>query len=200
MYFDKFITLEGGEGSGKTTVAKNIKSILENSGYEVIITREPGGDETSEQIRRVILNNHIHPKTEAHLFAAARIEHINNVILPNLEKNKIVICDRYVDSSVVYQGYTLGVENIEEINEYAYKNCMPKYTFFLDIDSGEALQRLEDNSRKKNRYDKKEKEFHQQISKGYKRLAALEKDRFITIDATKSSDLIAKEIIKILGI
>lgn len=194
MDFNKFITLEGGEGSGKTTVANHLKTLLEAKGYEVVVTREPGGDITSEKIREIIMSSLVHPKTESHLFAAARIEHINNVIFPSLKAGKIVICDRYVDSSVVYQGYVLGVENVEEINEYAYKNCMPGKTFFFDIDCQVALKRLEDNARDKNRYDKKSFDFHDKIYAGYKDLVKVEKERIIAVDATLSQEEVALEI------
>lgn len=191
--YKNFITLEGGEGSGKTTVAKMLEEYFESKGYKVLLTREPGGNEVAEKIRRIIMENPLHSLSEAYLFAAARIEHINNTILPALKEGKIVICDRYVDSSLVYQAYVGNVEGVRAINKYAYENCMPQKTFFFDITPIEAIQRINQNNREQNRFDKQEIEYHEKIYQGY--LSLLEKeDRIIKVDAKNSPQNVFEEI------
>ncbi len=193
MEYNNFITLEGGEGSGKSTLGKLLKKELEDKGCSVLLTREPGGDKISEKIRDIIMSYEIHPKTEAHLFAAARIEHINNVILPALKKGMVVICDRYVDSSIVYQKYAGSVDNVEEINEYAYKNCMPSKTFFLKISPEDALKRIVNTDREINRFDEKDIEFHNKVYNSYLDLSKKE-SRFFEIDANHTSEEILKDV------
>ncbi len=193
MEYNNFITLEGGEGSGKSTLGKLLKKELEDKGCRVLLTREPGGDKISEQIRNIIMSYEIHPKTEAHLFAAARIEHIHNVILPALKKGMVVICDRYVDSSIVYQKYVGSVENVEEINEYAYKNCMPSKTFFLKINPEDALKRIANTDREINRFDKKDIKFHKKVYDSYLELSKLE-SRMIVIDANHAPEEILNDV------
>ncbi len=196
MKRQNFITLEGGEGTGKTTTAKLLKETLEKKGYNVILTREPGGSLIGEQIRNIIFENEIDIEEEALLFAAARVDHINKVIIPNLNKNNIVICDRYVHSSIVYQQYVGGCQNVKSYNKYAFDNCMPEKTFFFDIEPIQALQRISKNKREENRFDKKSIDFHNNIYKAYKTIAKDYADDIITIDASLTSELIVEKIIK----
>ena len=170
------INLEGGEGSGKTTVLNLLADALENEGIPVIRTREPGGIEIAEQIRKVILdraNINMDPRTEALLYAAARRQHLVEKIIPALEMGKLVLCDRYIDSSLVYQGYArgLGMEEIYSINEFAIEDYMPDLTLYFDLDPEIGLSRIEkDNNREVNRLDVESIQFHYKVREGYQLL------------------------------
>ena len=170
------INLEGGEGSGKTTVLNLLADALENEGIPVIRTREPGGIEIAEQIRKVILdraNINMDPRTEALLYAAARRQHLVEKIIPALKMGKLVLCDRYIDSSLVYQGYArgLGMEEIYSINEFAIEDYMPDLTLYFDLDPEIGLSRIEkDNNREVNRLDVESIQFHYKVREGYQLL------------------------------
>lgn len=194
-----FYTLEGGEGVGKTTVALLMKKTLEEKGYEVVLTREPGGEKIAEKIREIILNNELDIKTEVLLFAAARCEHINNIIIPALKANKIVICDRYFDSSIIYQQYVQNANNVKEINDYVVGDIIPNKTFLLNLDPKIALQRIHKDNREKNRYDLKELEFHQKIYDSYQEYAQ-NIDRIIKIDANTDAQTISERILSYMEI
>ncbi len=195
--FKRFISLEGGEGAGKTTVAKDIKKRLEDKGYKVYLTREPGGTLVAENIRDIIMNNELDIETEALLFAAARLDHVNNVVLKKLKEGYFVICDRYVDSSIVYQEYVGGCKSVRDYNKYVLENYMPNQTFFFDVSVKLGLERVFENEREKNRFDKRDLDFHNKVYDAYKQLAKDNK-RIITIDASKSikevSDIIIKKL------
>jgi len=142
-----FVTIEGPEGSGKTTIGKKIVERLIQEGYEVIYTREPGGIDIAEQIRNVILdvkNTNMDPRTEALLYAASRRQHLIEKIVPAIKDNKIIICDRFVDSSLAYQGHArhLGIDNVYEINKFAIDTLMPDLTLLFDIDPKIGLERI----------------------------------------------------------
>src|SRR5690625_635260 len=168
-----FITVEGGEGAGKTTVLKLLKDKLTQKGYDVLITREPGGISISEQIRQVILDpSHLEmeKRTEALLYAAARRQHLIQKVIPALEKGKIILCDRFIDSSLAYQGYAreIGIEEVLSINQFAIEGCMPSLTLYFDILPEIGLKRIASNSnREQNRLDLESLEFHQKVYKGY---------------------------------
>lgn len=169
-----FVTLEGGEGSGKTTLIQSLKTHLEEQGYKVLVTREPGGIPVAEQIRAVILGNEMDAMTEALLFASARREHLVQKVIPALERGEVVLCDRFVHSSLVYQGLLggLGLQTVADINRMAIGSYMPDFTLFLDIEPELGLQRISANSeREVNRWDIKTIEFHHDIRNGYKLLA-----------------------------
>lgn len=184
-----FITLEGGEGAGKTSLLHRLKDKCHESGYDVLITREPGGIEISEKIRDIILDpGHVQmeSRTEALLYAAARRQHLVEKVLPALNQGKIVICDRFIDSSLAYQGYArgLGMDAVLAINTFAIQQCMPKLTLFLDIDPLKGLQRIQANhQREKNRLDMESVSFHQLVYEGYSKLREQFPDRIKTIDA-----------------
>jgi len=186
-----FITLEGVEGSGKTTVAKGLIKILEENGYGVIYTREPGGNKIAEQVRDVILdrsNIDMDVRTEALLYAAARRQHLVDVIEPALKGNKIVICDRFVDSSIAYQGYArkIGPELVEYINDFAIAGKRPDLTFLIDVRPEVGLERInKDKNREINRLDLEEFEFHQSVYNGYQELAEKHSDRIKVIDGER---------------
>jgi len=188
-----FITFEGGEGSGKTTVIKKILEKLLQEGYNCIQTREPGGSEIAESIRKILLDNkntNLTAHTESLLFAASRAQHIDEVIIPNLDK--IILCDRYLDSSIAYQafGRDLGLDYVLKINDYALK-YLPKLTFFLKLCPEAGSQRVAANrAHKQDRLDLETKEFHQKVAQGYEYIAKSEPNRFVIVDATLSPDKI----------
>lgn len=171
-----FITLEGGEGAGKTSVLHNLEEKLSNMGYDVLTTREPGGIEIAEQIREVILdpsNTKMDARTEALLYAAARRQHLVEKVYPALEDGKIVLCDRFIDSSLAYQGYArgLGIDEVFAINEFAIQDCMPTLTLFFNIEPKKGLQRIASNkNRERNRLDLEKIQFHESVYEGYRLL------------------------------
>ena len=187
-----FVTIEGPEGSGKTTIGKKIVEKLIASGYEVIYTREPGGIEIAEQIRNVILdvkNTNMDPKTEALLYAASRRQHLIEKIVPALKDNKIIICDRFVDSSLAYQGHArkLGIDNVYEINKFAIDTLMPDLTLLFDIDPKLGLERINANKlREVNRLDLEQLEFHTLVREGFLKIQSREPNRIKIVDASKS--------------
>lgn len=188
--FNNFITFEGPEGSGKTTIIKHLNDYLVSTGKETIVTREPGGTgvKFSEDVRKLIMNSEdIHVMTELLLFEASRKEHIDKVIEPFATNGKIVICDRYMDSSTVYQGIVqgLGKEKVQNLNNITVGEWVPGITFILDIPPEEGFRRISDNERETNRFDVKGLEFHSKVREGYLSIAK-EDERFIVIDATKS--------------
>lgn len=195
-----FITLEGGEGVGKSTLALNLKKYFENLGKEVILTREPGGTELAEQIRNMILNNKMDNITEMFLFSAARNDHLKNVILPALNENKIVICDRFIDSSKVYQGL-LNKNNIydeiEKLNQLILSEELIDFTFLLDMDPTLAIDRIKLNNRKTNRYDEIDIKQHKKIRNGFLNIANNNK-RIKIINANQSEKDILKDCVNYL--
>lgn len=204
-----FITLEGPEGSGKTSAIKIVKDRLESLGYQIEMTREPGGTLISEQIREVILdkkNTMMDPRTEALLYAASRRQHLVEKIWPSLKQGKIVFCDRYLDSSLAYQGYarSLGIQEILNVNNYATEGTFPDITFLFDIDPKIGLERINKNKdREVNRLDEEKLSFHQKVREGYLLLSKKFPDRYIVLDASKPleevSSKVFEEIIKKLG-
>ncbi|SDD66234.1 dTMP kinase [Terribacillus halophilus] len=186
-----FITLEGGEGAGKTSAIPLLTARLEKEGYQVLATREPGGIEIAEAIRAVILdpaNTSMDGRTEALLYAAARRQHLVEKVWPALKKGMIVLCDRFVDSSLAYQGYTrgLGMEEVLEINRFAVETTMPDLTLFFDISPKAGLARISENKgREQNRLDLEALSFHESVYEGYQILREQYKDRYVTLDASK---------------
>lgn len=192
-----FITLEGPEGSGKTSAIKIVKERLEKEGYQIIMTREPGGTPISEQIRNVILNKEntaMDPRTEALLYAASRRQHLVEKVWPAVKEGKIVICDRYLDSSLSYQGYArgLGIDEILNVNMYATEGTYPNLTLLFDIEPEKGLARISANSnREVNRLDLEKLSFHKLVREGYLKLAERFPDRFVIIDASKPLEEVA---------
>ena len=193
-----FITLEGPEGSGKTTAVEAAVKALEEKGYQIVRTREPGGTPIAEQIRNVILdkaNTNMDPRTEALLYAASRRQHLVEKVWPALKEGKIVICDRYLDSSLAYQGGArgLGVENILNVNLFATENTFPDLTVLFDITPEEGLKRISANAdREVNRLDLEKLEFHHKVRDTFLALAKRYPERFVIIDASKSREEVAK--------
>ncbi|RKD28826.1 dTMP kinase [Thermohalobacter berrensis] len=185
-----FITVEGPDGSGKSTQIKLLSEYLQDKGYDIVITREPGGTKISEDIREIILddkNTGMSPVTEALLYAASRAQHVYEKVIPALKEGKIIICDRFVDSSLVYQGIArgLGIEKIKEINEFAIQGIKPDVTLFLNIDP--ELASLRRRARQnQDRLEKESIEFHKKVYDGYLRLTKMYPERIKIIDASKS--------------
>ena len=198
----KFITLEGCEGVGKSRQIKLLEEYLKNNGVEYYLTREPGGTTVSEQIRKVILdgkNDSMTDECEALLYAAARVQLLKEVVKPKLDDGGLVLCDRYIDSSLAYQGYArgLGVEFVQKINDYAIKNFMPDYTVFLKLPPEIAFKR-KGGVDKTDRLELSGMEFHHKVYAGYLDLAEKYKDRFIVIDASGEKEETHAKIINAL--
>ncbi|MCT4542764.1 MAG: dTMP kinase [Vallitalea sp.] len=194
-----FISIEGADGSGKSTQIELLRNYLEKNNYKSVLTREPGGTIISEAIRNIILDKkymEMSDMTEALLYAASRAQHVEEYIKPLLEKGNIVICDRFVDSSVVYQGYArgLGISCIENINKYATKGLEPDITILLDINAEEGIKRKK-NQRELDRLELQKLEFHKKVSEGYRELSNMYPNRIKRIDASKSVEDISNEII-----
>ena len=192
-----FITLEGPEGSGKTTAVEAAVKKLQEMGYEIVRTREPGGTPIAEQIRNVILdkeNTAMDPRTEALLYAASRRQHLVEKVWPALKEGKIVICDRYLDSSLAYQGGArgLGVDNILNINLFATENTWPDLTLLFDIKPEIGLARISANAeREVNRLDLEKLDFHNKVRNTFLQLARTWPDRFVISDASLSREEVA---------
>lgn len=198
-----FITFEGPDGSGKTTQIKLLEKYFKEKGYDILITREPGGTNISEQIRDVILDkNNIEMDriTEALLYAASRAQHVAQIIKPALLEGKAIICDRFVDSSIVYQGIgrNLGIDFIKKINDMATAGTEPDITFLMKISPELGLSR-KFSSDECNRLDMEKLEFHNKVYEGYLKLESLYPERIIGVDAAKSIEEIYEDIIKIVS-
>ena len=197
-----FITLEGCEGSGKSTQLKKLEEFLRESGRGFIFTREPGGTPIAEQIRGIILdgkNVEMADETEALLYSAARVQHVKEKILPAKNSGKIVVCDRYIDSSFAYQAYArgLGMDFVKGVNVYAVQNCMPDLNLFLDISPEDAFIR-KGGADKDDRLEQSGLEFHKKVYAGYKQLAKDNPERIAVIDAKQGAEEVFGDIIQIL--
>ncbi len=199
-----FITIEGCDGVGKTHQTRRLKEYCEQMGLNVVFTREPGGSDIAEQIRKIILdanNSAMDDMCEAFLYASARIQHLKDIIKPALSQGKTVFCDRFVHSSYVYQGLgrNLGLEKIVALNEIAVGEYMPEFTIFLDLSPEQAFLR-KGGADKTDRMEAVEFAFHQKVYQGYKDLIAAEPDKFEVIDAGGTADetqqLIRKALVK----
>ena len=196
-----FITFEGPEGSGKTTVSQLVLETLKNEGYEVLYTREPGGIDIAEQIRQVILdpkNTAMDAKTEALLYAASRRQHLIEKVLPALKKGQIVICDRFVDSSLVYQGVArgLGIEAVYQMNLFAIEDIMPDATIFFDVAPEIGLARIVQNaSREVNRLDLETLDFHRKVYAGYQMVLERYPERITRVDASLSLEEVYQAVL-----
>jgi dTMP kinase len=198
-----FITFEGPEGSGKTTQIELLRGYLEERGYSVLATREPGGTSIGDKIRVILLdprNTDMLPASEALLFSAARAQIVNQVIRPHLAQGRIVLCDRYADSTLAYQGYGHGLdlEMLHAITALATEGLKPDLTVYLDIDVEEGLRRKlaahKASNSEWNRIDRQEMAFHRRVRKGYLHMAAEEPDRWLVIDATQPLEAIQSSI------
>ena len=195
---EKFITIEGNDGSGKSTVIEGLKRIFCERGIDVVFTREPGGSMIAEKIRQIILdpeNTQMDDKTEALLYAASRRQHLTETVLPALNSGKMVICDRFIDSSLAYQGYArnIGVDEVLKINEFAIEGHMPDTTIFLDVLPEVGLSRISTRTFK-DRLDQENIDFHQRVFDGY----MLVNERFgqdiVKFDANRTPEEIINDI------
>ena len=198
-----FIVMEGPDGSGKTTQINLLKEYLEEAGYECLITREPGGTVIGEEIRQLILNpehKEMSPVTEMLLYAASRAQLVHEVIGPALEEGKIVISDRFVDSSLAYQGYgrKIGIDEVYSINMFAIEGKLPDKTIYLDIDAKTGLDRINANRASLDRLDQESEDFHNLVHAGYEAVVEKYKDRMVIVDASKSVDEVINECYSIM--
>ena len=193
-----FLTVEGLDGSGKGTQIERLSDALDRWGYEVVHTREPGGTPISEKIRDILLdreNTGMTDITEALLYAAARAQHVKEKILPAVTEGKVVLCDRFLDSSVAYQGggRQLGIDRVLQINAPAVEGAMPDLTVYLDLDHEESLRRRCAAS-EPDRMEMEADSFHARVEDGYHELIRRDPDRFVVVDAGRTRDEIAAEI------
>ena len=207
MYKKKslFVTFEGIEGSGKSYQSRKLYKNLKKKNISVILTREPGGTKSAEKIRRVILEDYFHhdskekfnKNTDTLLYLAARNEHIENKIKPAISKKKIVICDRFVDSTLAYQVYGKGVNKklVNSVHKYILGNIKPDLIFILKVKISKALQRLK-NRKRKNRYDKFSKNFYIKVQNAFLKIARKNQKRYFVLDNSKDSNVIEKIILK----
>ena len=191
-----FITLEGPDGAGKSTQVENIKSYFENAGREVVVSREPGGTPISEKLRNIVLDNgnaEMDDITEMFVYAAARAQHVSEKIRPALDKGSVVVCDRFVDSSIAYQGYgrNLG-DQVGEVNRYATGGLEPYVTFFMDLDPEIGRSRIGKDAR--DRLEQQKLDFHYRVYEGYKAICEKYPERVVRIDATRTIDEIKEDI------
>ncbi len=198
----KFITFEGCDGCGKSTQLKKLSEYLTKKGIPHVFTREPGGGKISEAIREILLNGknaEMTDECEALLYAAARVQHLHDKVAPALAEGKLVICDRYVDSSLAYQAYArgLGEEFIRKINAYALENYLPDSTVFIDLTPADAFRRKH-GADENDRLEQAGMAFHERVYAGFDALAKAEPDRFIRIDGRKTPDEIFDEVVNAL--
>lgn len=196
-----FITFEGPDGSGKSTIIQKVYDYLIENNYDVIKTREPGGSPIAEKIRNLILdteNIKMGYRTEALLYAASRAQHVEETILPALNENKIVLCDRFLISSLAYQGVGrgLGIENVRNINEFAINGVFPDFVLFFDVDPITTLKR-KSSLDTADRLEKEGNNFHERVYNGYKEILNSEKNIEI-IDATQSVEDVFSQCIEVL--
>lgn len=198
----KFITVEGTDGSGKSTQLKLLMDYLGTKNCDVVFTREPGGTEISEKIRDVILdinNKEMTDMTEALLYAAARAQHVQQKIIPAINEGKVVICDRFVDSSIAYQGAArgLGTDNIMQINSFALNGIMPDLTLFFDLPPEKGILRKK-NEKELDRLESEKLDFHVKVYEGYKKLCSQCPDRIKVISADDTVENINRQVIEII--
>ena len=199
-----FITFEGGEGAGKTSILHSLATRLKDFGYDVVTTREPGGIDIAEKIRNIILNpSHtaMDGRTEALLYAAARRQHLVEKVFPALEQGKIVLCDRFIDSSLAYQGYArgLGIEEVFSINQFAIQNAMPDLTLFFDIEPQKGLERIAANEdRERNRLDLENIDFHEKVYEAYQLLVQRFPERIHVINADQTIEKVAEDSLSLI--
>ena len=199
-----FITFEGPDGAGKSTIIKLVHEKLLQDGFNIVLTREPGGTPIAEKIRDIILDNSnqaLDARTEALLYAASRRQHLVEKIWPALKEGKIVLCDRFLDSSLAYQGggRNLGVENVLNINLFATENTYPDLTLFFDVSPEVGLARVsKDKKRVADRLDNENENFHDKVYKTFKEIIEQNKNRIVVIDASKSIDEVVQTTYKII--
>lgn len=193
-----FITLEGGDGVGKSTQAELLRVWLEAEGHTVVRTREPGGTEVGLELREIVLHHpgHIAPRAEALIYAADRAHHIATVVRPALERGEIVLQDRYLDSSVAYQGAgrVLSADEVRNLSLWATEGLLPDVTVLLDLDERIARERLDAANKRFDRLEAEAAEFHSRVRQAFLALAAAEPERFVVVDAAQSAEAVFAQI------
>lgn len=193
-----FITLEGGDGSGKTTQAELLREWLDGLGREVVRTREPGGTEVGVEVREIVLHHRgdISPRAEALLYAADRAHHVATLVRPALERGAVVLQDRYIDSSVAYQGAgrVLDSREVRALSEWATEDLAPDLTVLLDLDPETARGRLDASRTRYDRLEAEAAEFHRRVREAYLAIAAAEPERVVVVDAAQPAEQIAAEL------
>lgn len=197
-----FITIEGCDGCGKSTATALVVKSLQDKGYDVVHTREPGGIDIAEQIRSVILdpkNTDMEKRCEALLYAASRRQHLVQKVLPALKNGQIVICERFVDSSLAYQGYArgIGIDSVWQINQFAIEDHMPDITIFMDVDYQIGLQRIA-NRAGKDRLDVETSGFHKKVYEGFQLVVDQFKDRITVVDASNDIDTVVADMLAVI--
>lgn len=189
----KFITVEGVDGAGKSTQMAVIDQALRERGIDLVRTREPGGPETAEKIRKLLLNEPMSPKCELMLMFAAREENLDKIIRPALAKGQWVLCDRFTDASYAYQGYGRGrsIEEIRALENFVHPDLKPDLTVLFDVPTEVAAARL---SRKLDRFEKESQDFHRRVREGYLRMAKAEPERFYVVDGTQTPEQISAQL------
>lgn len=199
-----FISFEGPEGAGKTTILQEVANRLQAEGIEAVITREPGGIRIAEKIREIILDadhQEMDSKTEALLYAAARRQHLVEKVLPALKQNKIVLCDRFIDSSLAYQGVArgLGIDEVMSINSFAIGSHMPDFTLFFDVSPEVGLARIwKDEAREQNRLDLEKADFHKKVYDGYQQVLRRNPGRIHVVDAEQTQEDVIENVWKFI--
>ena len=200
-----FIVFEGGEGSGKSTMIDKVYEWLREFNYDCITTREPGGISIAEQIRQVILNKEntdMDSRTEALLYTAARRQHLVEKVIPALENGQVVLCDRFLDSSLAYQGFArgIGIDEIYEINKFAIGDCIPDISILFDISPEVGMERINKNSQREvNRLDLESLDFHNKVREGYDIVYKNNKDRMVKINAEEPIDKVFDNVKNIIS-
>lgn len=196
-----FITFEGGDGAGKSTLIENLFSALQDRGCNVIKTRAPGGTHVGQMIRHLLLNagEPLVPRCELLLFLADRAQQVETVILPALQEGKIVLCDRYNDSTIAYQGVARGLnlDAVEQICRFATTNLEPDLTLYLDLDPEIGLERLK-RTKSKDRIEAEDLDFHQKIREAFLAIARMNPQRFHSIDASLSKEIVLKNALRLI--
>lgn len=197
-----FITFEGTDGAGKSTQLSFLNDYLKEKGFNVLLVREPGGTNIGEKIRNIILdieNKEMDCMTEALLYASSRAQLVNQIIIPELKKGSVVICDRFVDSSIVYQGIArnIGIDVVKKINNIATGGLIPDITFFLDLPPDKAIERKKEQ-KELDRLENEKDYFYNKVYDGYKILIEQNSERIKVIDALQSIDIIHKNIVDYL--
>lgn len=197
-----FITIEGNDGSGKTTIINGIKKMLSEKGIDYIQTREPGGSEIAEKIRQVILdknNDKMDSRTEALLYAASRRQHIVEVVLPALNAGKLVLCDRFVDSSLAYQGYArgIGIEEVYKMNQFATEGLLPDLTIYLNVSPQVGIKR-KSAQKELDRLEQEGISFHEKVFQGYQKMVEMFPKRIVAIDGERDAQAVIDDTVVVV--
>ncbi|HPX19884.1 MAG: dTMP kinase [Acholeplasmataceae bacterium] len=197
-----FITIEGNDGSGKTTIINGIKKMLNEKGIDYIQTREPGGSEIAEKIRQIILdknNDKMDARTEALLYAASRRQHIVEVVLPALKAGKLVLCDRFVDSSLAYQGYArgIGIDEVYKMNQFATEGLLPDLTIYLTVTPQVGIKR-KSAQKELDRLERENLGFHEKVYQGYQKVVEMFPDRIVAIDGERDAQAVIADTVVVV--